>query len=192
MARPRVYRHDVRCPECGSKRLPKDGTSQGRQADYCGDCGCRAIPDAAYQRPAAADKERALAMYQQGSSLSAIVRIFVLRYAGGQPVSQKDGALLHRMRQQSRRRTIGGGTALIAIRCTACRRRMVIRWAKAVQRTGTRGGIPGVRGRYRRRWLTQGYAKSAAMPGHSLALVCVRRRQNPLALYAGITRSGAV
>ena len=90
MARPRVYRHDVRCPECGSKRLPKDGTSQGRQADHCGDCGCRAIPDAAYQRPAAADKERALAMYQEGSSLSAIVRIFVLRYAGGQPVSQSE------------------------------------------------------------------------------------------------------
>ena len=22
MARPRVYRHDVRCPECGSDRMP--------------------------------------------------------------------------------------------------------------------------------------------------------------------------
>ena len=72
MARPRVYRHDARCPECGSKRLPKDGTSQGRQADHCGDCGCPTIPDAAYQRPGAADQERALAMYQE--------RQFIERY----------------------------------------------------------------------------------------------------------------
>ena len=76
MARPRVYRHDVRCPECGSNWMPKDGASQGRQVDYCGDCGRRIILDAAYQRPGAADKERALAMYQEGSSLSAIARIF--------------------------------------------------------------------------------------------------------------------
>ena len=76
MARPRVYRHDVRCPECGSNWMPKDGTSKGRQVYHCGDCGRRTIPDAAYQRPGAADKERALAMYQEGSSLSAIARIF--------------------------------------------------------------------------------------------------------------------
>ena len=34
------------------------------------------IPYAAYQRPSAADKERALAMYQEGSSLSTIARMF--------------------------------------------------------------------------------------------------------------------
>ena len=76
MARPRVYHHDVRCPECGSNWMPKDGTSKGRQVYHCGDCGRRTIPDAAYQRPSAADKKRALAMYQEGSSLSAIARIF--------------------------------------------------------------------------------------------------------------------
>ena len=31
MARPRVYRHQARCPECGSNRMPKDGYSKGRQ-----------------------------------------------------------------------------------------------------------------------------------------------------------------
>ena len=31
MARPRVYRHQARCPECGSNRMPKDGHSKGRQ-----------------------------------------------------------------------------------------------------------------------------------------------------------------
>ena len=76
MARPRVYRHDVRCPECGSNWMPKDGTAKGRQVYHCGDCGRRAIPDAAYQKPGAADNERALAMYQEGSSLSAVARIF--------------------------------------------------------------------------------------------------------------------
>ena len=76
MARPRVYRHDVRCSECGSNRVPKDGAPKGRQVYHCGDCGRRAIPDAAYQHPSAADKECALAMYQEGSSLSAIARIF--------------------------------------------------------------------------------------------------------------------
>ena len=55
--------------------------AQGRhlqrpQVYHCGDCGRRTIPDAAYQRSSAADQERALAMYQEGSSLSAIARIF--------------------------------------------------------------------------------------------------------------------
>ena len=64
---PRVYRHDVRCPECRSNRMPKDGTSKGkgRQVYHCGDCGRRTIPDAAYQRPSATDQERALAMYRR-------------------------------------------------------------------------------------------------------------------------------
>ena len=39
MARPRVYRHDVRCPECGSNWMTKDSTSKGRQVYHCGDCG---------------------------------------------------------------------------------------------------------------------------------------------------------
>ena len=68
IAHPRAHRHNVRCPECGSNWMPKDGASKGRQADHCGDCGRRTIPDAAYQRPSAADQERALAMYQEGIS----------------------------------------------------------------------------------------------------------------------------
>ena len=27
MVHPCVYRHNVRCPECGSNQMPKDGTS---------------------------------------------------------------------------------------------------------------------------------------------------------------------
>ena len=107
MARPRVWRHDVRCPECGSNWMPKDGTSKGRQVYHCGDCGRRSIPDAAYQRPGAADKERALAIYQEGSSLSAIARIFGV---GVPAVSQWviEGGLtaLPRMRRRCEKRTL--------------------------------------------------------------------------------------
>ena len=49
---------------------------QRSQIDHCGDCGRRTISDAVYQRPSAADKERALAMYQEDSSRNAIARIF--------------------------------------------------------------------------------------------------------------------
>ena len=113
MARPRVYRHDVRYPECGSNRMPKDGTAKGLQVYHCGDCGRRTIPDATYQRPGAAEQERALAMYREGSSLSAIARIF----GGSVPaVSQwvKRGPVARsRMRRRGEKRTGGvasGGT----------------------------------------------------------------------------------
>ena len=76
MARPRVYRHQARCPECGSNRMPKDGHSKGRQVYHCGDCGRHYIPEAAYHRPSAANKEHAMAMYREGSSLRAIGRVF--------------------------------------------------------------------------------------------------------------------
>ena len=75
MARPRVHRHDVRCPECGSNQMPKCGISKGRQVYHCGNCGRRTIPDATYQCPSTADTERALGMYQECSSLSAVAHI---------------------------------------------------------------------------------------------------------------------
>ena len=53
---PHVYRRHVRCPECISNWIPKDGASEGHQVYHCGDCGRRAIPDAACQRPGAAGR----------------------------------------------------------------------------------------------------------------------------------------
>ena len=93
MVRARVYRHDVRCPDCGSNWMRKDGLSSGKAAYRCGDCQRRYVPGGAYRRPGAAVKERAIAMYTDGSSLSAIGR--VLGYST-QAVSQwvkKGGAL---------------------------------------------------------------------------------------------------
>ena len=67
------------------RRMPKDGFSGGRQAYRCGDCRRRYAPGGAYRRPSAAAKERAMVMYTEGSSLSAIGR--VLGYSA-QAVSQ--------------------------------------------------------------------------------------------------------
>ena len=74
MARSRVYRHDVRCPHCGSNWMRKDGHSRGQQLYRCGDCGRRHAPDGAYHRPSPDLKARYLEMYGEGSSLSAIGR----------------------------------------------------------------------------------------------------------------------
>ena len=75
MARARVYRHDVRCPGCGSNRMRKDGHKGEQQRYRCGDCRRRWQPGGAYRRPGLAVKEQALAMYVDGSSLSAIGRV---------------------------------------------------------------------------------------------------------------------
>ena len=75
MARSRVYRHDVRCPECGSNWMRKNGFTNGRQAYRCGDCQHGCVPGGAYRRPGPAVKEQGIAMYVEGSSLSAIGRL---------------------------------------------------------------------------------------------------------------------
>ena len=76
MARPRAYSYDIRCPECGSNRMPKNGTSKNRQVYRCGDCGRHYTHGAAYTRPSAADREQARAMHRAGVSQSAIARNF--------------------------------------------------------------------------------------------------------------------
>ena len=75
MVRARVYRHDVRCPDCGSNWMRKDGFSGGKQTYNCGDCGRRYLPEGAYRRPGLGVKERAIESYVEGSSLSAIGRL---------------------------------------------------------------------------------------------------------------------
>ena len=74
MPRNRDYRHDVRCPGCGSNWMRKYGHAAGRQAYRCGDCQRLCAPGKAYCRPGPEVKERALAMYAEGGSLSAVGR----------------------------------------------------------------------------------------------------------------------
>ena len=75
MAAARVYRHDLRCPHCGSNRMPKDGHSRGKQTYQCGDCHYRHTPEGNRHYYSAAVKEQAIAMYLEGSSLAAIGRV---------------------------------------------------------------------------------------------------------------------
>ena len=75
MTRPRTYRHDVRCPDCGSNWMRKDGHIRGKQAYSCGDCARRYQPDASYRRPSATLKAQAIELYTEGSSLSATGRV---------------------------------------------------------------------------------------------------------------------
>ena len=94
MARARVYRHDVRCPDCGSNWMPKDGLSNGKQAYRCGQCRRRYVPEGAYRRPSAAVKERGIALYLDGSSLSAVGRALGYSVPAVQGWVKKRGARL--------------------------------------------------------------------------------------------------
>ena len=50
-ARWRADSHDIRCPGCGSDRMPRNGTAKGRQIYRCGDCGRYYTHGDAYTRP---------------------------------------------------------------------------------------------------------------------------------------------
>ncbi len=45
MSRRRVYRHDIRCPHCGSNWCIKYGKANVKQTYKCKDCFHRFIPD---------------------------------------------------------------------------------------------------------------------------------------------------
>ena len=55
---------------------PVSAWAEAQRLVCCGDCRRCCTPDAAYHRPSAADRERAVAMYQEGGSLRAVGRVF--------------------------------------------------------------------------------------------------------------------
>ena len=75
----RIYRHDLRCPHCGSNWLPKDGCSRGKQTYRCGDCHYRFTPGGNRSYYSEQVKSQALAMYLDGSSISAIGRVLHIK-----------------------------------------------------------------------------------------------------------------
>ena len=111
MVRARVYRHDVRCPDCGSNWMRKDGFSGGKQRYCCGDCQRRYLPAGAYRRPAAEVKERALAIRRMADGRQQPERHRAglgIQYPGGEPVGEKGGQqALSRLRERSERRVQG-------------------------------------------------------------------------------------
>ena len=75
MARPRIYRHDLRCPHCGSNWLPTYGRSPGKRTYRCGDGHHHFTPEGNRVFRSEAVKGQAIAMYCAGSSLRAIGRV---------------------------------------------------------------------------------------------------------------------
>ena len=81
MARARVYRHDLRCPHCGSNWTPKDGHSRGKQTYRCRDCQHRFTPAGNRHYFPEALKRQALDLYAEGTGLTAIGRVLGVQTA---------------------------------------------------------------------------------------------------------------
>ena len=106
MARQRAYRHDVRCPACGSNWMPKHGTAQGRQG-----LSLRRLPALSHPRCRLHPAQRRRPGTRPGLVPGGR---FVERHcaplwrnpAGGEPVGQKGGrAALSRLRRRGQQRT---------------------------------------------------------------------------------------
>ena len=70
-----AYRHDLRCPHCGSNRMPKYDTSRGQQTRRCGDYHYRYTPWGNRHYYSGQVKSQALSMYLEASSRSATDRV---------------------------------------------------------------------------------------------------------------------
>ena len=78
-----AYRHDMRCPHCGSNRMPKDVRSRGKQTYRCGDCKYRYTPDGNRHCYSSKVIDQALAMYAEGASVAAIGRAMEINESTG-------------------------------------------------------------------------------------------------------------
>jgi len=74
MAKARVYRHDIRCPHCGSNWCIKYGHANGKQTYRCNDCLHRFTPQATRHAYPNHIKQEAIRMYCEGMSVSSISR----------------------------------------------------------------------------------------------------------------------
>ena len=99
MARARVYRHDLRCPHCGSNWTPKDGHSRGKQTYRCRDCHYRFTPQGNRHYFPEATKRRAVDLYAEGTGITAASRVLGVKPATvfswvkkSPPVLEPDGA----------------------------------------------------------------------------------------------------
>jgi len=74
--RPRKYRHDIRCPECGSNWCVRNGHHpNGKQKFICKDCGRSFTQEAERSKHPLKKKEQALKMLAEGMSISAVSRV---------------------------------------------------------------------------------------------------------------------
>ena len=92
MARARAYRHDVRCPHCGSNWMAKYGKSNGKQTYMCQECYHRYTPAGKQHKYPEAVKRQAIQMYCEGNGVSAISRVLNVKTGTVYSWIQKRGA----------------------------------------------------------------------------------------------------
>ncbi len=76
MARKRIYRHDIRCPECGSNWVCKNGHKKnGKQKYICNDCNryFTENPDKVYLTKE--EKKKIISMFVEEMYQSVIARV---------------------------------------------------------------------------------------------------------------------
>ena len=81
MTRARVYRHDLRCPHCGSNWPPQGRPFPGQADLRCRDCHHRFTPDGNRHCFPEAVKRQALDMYAGGTGITATGRILGVQLA---------------------------------------------------------------------------------------------------------------
>ena len=74
----RAYRHDLRCPHCGSLWMPKAGFSRGKQTYRCGECHHRPSPEGNRHYHSPQGKGLAWELYGEGLSIAALSRVLGL------------------------------------------------------------------------------------------------------------------
>ena len=75
MAQSRSYRHDTRCIHCGSNWIVKNGKDRGKQTYLCRDCKTRHTPSGKRRWYSKEFREKAVKMYENGTSGRAVARI---------------------------------------------------------------------------------------------------------------------
>ena len=79
MSRPRSYRHDHRCPDCGSNWVVKYGHSRGKQTYRCQDCVHRFSPSAKRRVYPEKVRQQAVSMYCEGNGVEVISRVLEVK-----------------------------------------------------------------------------------------------------------------
>jgi transposase-like protein len=81
MGKKRVYRHDIKCPECGSNWVSKNGhQTNGKQKYRCNDCNRTFTENPERVYLTKDEKDKIISMFSEGNTQSAIARIMGKSY----------------------------------------------------------------------------------------------------------------
>ena len=75
-----TYNKYMRCPECGSDRIVKNGRQKGKQTYLCRNCSRRFTPDATKKHRPKDVRELAIGLFCEGLSIASISRKLNIPY----------------------------------------------------------------------------------------------------------------